>query len=398
MEAKCFLIFGKESQFCGSKRKRFVDTSQPVSRRPIVMLANGHPPFDTRIFLKEARSLAAAGYSVSIILPHTHTEQRDGITIHAVPLIRSGFHKLVISPWHILRKAIAQPARTIYCIHDSDILGVGLLLKLIGRKVIYDAHEDTPLQISYQHWVPKILRKPYAVFYLLLEKLCGWCFDAILVAEPVIAKYFPPSKTFLVRNFPTVAPFRNYSAPAYSQRSRALIYVGTLSKVRGLFEMVDGARLASETLDFEFILGGQFAPPSLEQMVVKSKNLKILPWIQYDKLVELLFSSKIGIIIPNPIERYKTNYPVKLFEFMAAGLPVIASKEGESSDFVKEAQCGILVDPMNTNEIAEAIIWLFQHPTEAESMGKRGQQLIFEKYNWENERQVLLQAYHHASS
>jgi glycosyltransferase involved in cell wall biosynthesis len=78
---------------------------------------------------------------------------------------------------------------------------------------------------------------------------------------------------------------------------------------------------------------------------------------------------------------------------MAAALPVIASREGESAAFVNEAKCGILVDPSNTQEIADAIAWLLTHPAEAEAMGKRGQQLVFGKYNWENEKEVLLNLY-----
>ena len=71
---------------------------------------------------------------------------------------------------------------------------VGFVLKLLGRKVIYDAHEDTPLQIRYQHWIPRLLRRPYAAFYYIIEKLAGWLFDAIIVAEPVLQKYYPEKK------------------------------------------------------------------------------------------------------------------------------------------------------------------------------------------------------------
>ena len=75
---------------------------------------------------------------------------------------------------------------------------------------------------------------------------------------------------------------------------------------------------------------------------------------------------------------------------MAAGLPVIASKYGESAAFVAEADCGLLVDPTNVDEIAKAIVYLFTNTQEAEAMGKRGQDLIFSKYNWENEKEVLI--------
>jgi len=358
------------------------------------MLANGHSAFDTRIFIKEARTLVAAGYPVSIIVPHAKAEDRDGVAINPVRVTRGGFAKLVINPWNIFRKALRQPKRSIFCIHDSDILLVGVFLKLFGRTVVYDAHEDTPLQISYQHWLPRFAKKPYAVFYYYLEKFCGRWFDAIIVAEPVIAKYFPPQKTSLVRNFSLVGPFRNY-APVlpYQQRRQALIYIGTLSAVRGLFQMLDAAKEAEKSVQFDFVLGGQFAPVSLEKDVLTRYRIDFQRWVQFDRLVELMYNARVGIIIPNPIERYKTNYPVKMFEYMAAGLPVIASREGESAAFIEEAKCGILVDPMDTQAIADAIVWLFTHPDEAEAMGKRGQELVVRTYNWEHESLTLLAVY-----
>src|SRR5688572_24717535 len=123
------------------------------AKRNIVMLANAHPPFDTRIFVKEARTLVQAGYSVSIILPHTRDEEKHGVRIVATP-VRPGWKRLIISPWDIFRKALSQPSSSVFHIHDAEILNVGIFLKFFGRRVIYDAHEDTPLQISYQHWIP----------------------------------------------------------------------------------------------------------------------------------------------------------------------------------------------------------------------------------------------------
>jgi glycosyltransferase involved in cell wall biosynthesis len=298
-----------------------------------------------------------------------------------------------VSPWRILRKALSRPSRSVFCIHDSDILGVGLILKFFGRTVLYDAHEDTPLQIGYQHWLPQWMKGPYAAFYYLLEKVCGWCFDAIIVAEPVIAKYFPARKTYLVRNFSLVHPFKTHAPAPYQQRPQTLTYVGTLSRVRGLYEMLEGAQLAAGHAPFTFVLGGKFVPQSLQEDVLKNYRIDFAGWLSFDAMVAVLFAARIGIIIPNPIERYKTNYPVKMFEFMAAGLPVIASEAGESAAFISEAQAGILVDPMNVVQIGEAITWLLTHPEEAEAMGRRGQALVFEKYNWEKENETLQKVY-----
>lgn len=360
-------------------------------RRPVVMLANGHPPFDTRIFVKEARTLVQAGYTVSIILPHTADEEKDGVKIIATDPIRKGLHKLVVSPWNILMKARRQPRQSVFIIHDSDILVVGLLLKLMRRTVIYDAHEDTPLQISYQHWIPRPLRKPYGWLYFLIEKLCGWTFDAIIVAEPIIARYFPKKKTYLVRNFPSASSFQQHPGMAYALRKNQMTYVGALTEPRGLYEMLEGAKAAEVMTSFDFVLGGKFSPPHLEADVLKRYRVNFLGWVSYGRLVDLLFASKVGIIIPHPNPRYITNYPVKLFEFMAAAMPVIASREGEAAKFVQECRGGILVDPLDTKQISDAIVWLFTHPEEAQAMGERGQKMIFEKYNWEKEQETLLE-------
>lgn len=356
------------------------------------MLANaGHKPFDTRIFHKEARSLVEAGYNVSIIIPHSEDITKEGVRIFSVPLPRKGWEQLVRCPWDIFRKALRQPRQAIFHLHDSELLLVGLALVLMGRTVIYDAHEDTPLQISYQHWIPRWIKPFYKLFYRLLEKLAGWCFDAIIVAEPVIAKYFPSHKVALIRNFPIAASFDQEIK--YIDRKKQLVYVGLLSKPRGVFEMLEGYRLAKEKQPIDFVVGGKFAPASLEQELLARYPIDYRSWLSYPDMVGVLSQASVGIIVPHPIERYKTNYPVKLFEYMAAGLPVIASQEGESAVFVKEAEAGVLVDPLRPEQIAEAIVDLFSHPANAEAMGARGRKLIFEKYNWEKESERLLHVY-----
>lgn len=354
----------------------------------IVMLANaGHKPLDTRIFHKEALSLAAAGFQVKLIIPHSESFVREGVTVHAVPLPRKGWEQLVLCPWRIFRQALKEPRSAVFHLHDSELLVVGLALRCSGRKVIYDAHEDTPLQISYQHWIPRWIKPVYRLAYRVLEKLGGWCFQAIIVAEPVIAKYFPPEKVVLIRNFPRADSFRK-EVP-YEQRDGNLVYVGLLSKPRGVVEMLEGFRLARHRTPVNFVLGGKFAPASLEQELLPKYPVTYKAWLPYEEMIDVLYRSSIGIIVPHPIERYKTNYPVKLFEYMAAGMPVIASAEGESATFVREAEAGFLVDPLRPEEIADAIVALRTDKALAAAMGSRGRKLILEKYHWESEARKL---------
>jgi glycosyltransferase involved in cell wall biosynthesis len=100
-----------------------------------------------------------------------------------------------------------------------------------------------------------------------------------------------------------------------------------------------------------------------------------------------------GLVILHPEPNYVTSQPVKLFEYMCAGIPVIASDFPVCREIIAGARCGILVNPLDPTEIAEAMEFLLTHPEEAQEMGRRGFQAILERYNWANEEKALLQFY-----
>src|SRR5262245_36772492 len=115
-----------------------------TGRPRVVMMANaGHKPLDTRIFHKEAQSLAKAGWEVVLIVPHTGSFEQNGIKVVSVPLPVKGWEQLVKCPWRIFRQALRQPSNSFFHLHDSELLLAGIALRMLGRKVIYDAHEDT---------------------------------------------------------------------------------------------------------------------------------------------------------------------------------------------------------------------------------------------------------------
>ena len=362
----------------------------------VVKLATAnHSPFDTRIFHKEAKTLVEAGYSVTLIVPRDDTNQSEtveDIIIIPVRHPKGGREKLFITPLRILWQALRMPRHAIMHIHDSELLMIGLVLRLLSRKVVYDAHEDTPLQISYQHWIPRWFKPIYANFYFLLEKLAGWSFQHIIVAEPIIQRYFPPHKTTLLRNFPMVAPFQA-AAQHPVPRQHQVVYVGSITEVRGFREMVAACERAHQDLAFTFVLAGTFYPASLQAAIEHTNSVRYVGRVSLSELVTLNFESKVGLIIPHPVERYQTNYPVKLFEYMAAGLPVVASVFGEATAFVEECRGGLLVNPLDVEAIAGAVRYLLTHEAEATAMGQRGQQMVFDRYNWEAERQKLLALY-----
>jgi hypothetical protein len=88
-----------------------------------------------------------------------------------------------------------------------------------------------------------------------------------------------------------------------------------------------------------------------------------------------------------------SNYPTKLFEYMAARVPVVASDFPLYRAIVEGAGCGIVVDPTSPHAIAEAVRYLLDHPEDAQAMADRGRAAMLERYNWHASKEALLELY-----
>ena len=82
-----------------------------------------------------------------------------------------------------------------------------------------------------------------------------------------------------------------------------------------------------------------------------------------------------------------------MFEYMAAGIPVVASNFPLWKEIIEENKCGICVEPANVEQISDAVNYLLNNPEEAQRMGANGRKAVEEKYNWNNEAKTLLQLY-----
>ena len=116
--------------------------------------------------------------------------------------------------------------------------------------------------------------------------------------------------------------------------------------------------------------------------------------------MQYLKSVDAGFILlkPNPNNIAAASRNNKLYEYMAAGLPVIASDFPLWKKIIEKNYCGICIDPSNPEKIAKAIEYLIKHPDEAKKMGGNGKKAVLEKYNWENESKKLLKVYKNLAS
>jgi glycosyltransferase involved in cell wall biosynthesis len=165
--------------------------------------------------------------------------------------------------------------------------------------------------------------------------------------------------------------------------------------------MVEMIAILSQPLEARLVLAGNFSPPELEEELRQMPgwhHVDFLGWQYRRGVAQLLAHARVGLALLHPCPHYLESYPVKLFEYMSAGIPVIASNFPLWREIVEGAGCGILVDPMDPKAIATAIRWLSEHPEKAKAMGKRGQESVRRRYNWHTEAKKLTMLYQELSA
>ncbi len=371
---------------------RALEMSRPL---PIIVhMTSAHPPYDVRIFHRECVSLVQAGYPVKLVVPHSHDEEREGVRICAVAKSKGRLGRMLGSVWAVFRRALAEKG-DIYHFHDPELIPAGLLLRLLGKRVVYDVHEDVPTDIQSKVWIPKPLRGLIAAGMRLLERLAGVLLSGIVAVTPPIAARFPAQKTILLQNFPhpqEVAFFRNRS---YQERPFRVLYAGSITRVRGLMEMVQAMEyLKNHSL--QLVLIGEFAPSNLRLEVEQIPGFSRVEYLGYKsrpETLEVLAQSRIGLVVLHPIPSFLVSQPTKMYEYMMAGIPFVASDFPLWRASLNGEECGLFVNPLDPQAIAKAIRWLLDHPEEAEAMGRRGRRLVEERLNWGVEFTKLTELY-----
>ncbi len=363
----------------------------------IVHMSSVHPALDVRIMLKECVSLAKAGYDVTFVVPHDKDEQYDGVTIKSIKRSQSGrLFRVFVTTWRVFLEAWRQNA-DLYHFHDPELMPIGILLRLKGAKVVYDVHEDYPKQTMSKRYIPIYFRYSVASSLRLLEWFgARFVFSAIATATPAISARFPQHKTVTIQNFPKLDEINPTNQPIpFSQRDKKVVYVGGLAKVRGIVESVEAIGKV-EQKGAQLVIAGAITedPPKHElEDLTGWSSVETLGWVDRPKVVELLRSSYAGLVLFHPEPNHINAQPNKMFEYMAAGLPVIVSNFPLWREIVDKNKCGLLVDPMKPEAIAKAMDWIFSHPHKAEEMGRRGVKAVQKIYNWPMEEDKLVKLY-----
>ncbi len=353
-----------------------------------------HRRDDVRIFHKECSALSER-FSVSFIVADgLGDEHTNGIAIYDVGKRHtSRIKRMRIDSEKAYNKAMTLDCH-IYHIHDPELLGMGVRLKEKHHKtVIYDAHEDLPMQVLSKSYIPSPLRP-------IVSKLVAWQLkrqtkrlDYVVAATPFIKDTFLSFMPAVVdvNNYPIVD--RGTAVAEDDEREeRAICYVGGISENRGVFELIESLPLTDAVL----YLAGDFKSVDFKERCMRSKGWKQVRYkgfVSREEVAAILRTSRAGIVTLHPLPNYLDSLPIKMFEYMSAAIPVIASDFPYWQQILQENRCGITVNPLEPSAIADAINSVLSQPAWASEMGENGRVAVMEKYNWGIESKKLLAVY-----
>lgn len=355
-----------------------------MNKIKIAHITSVHPFNDTRIFLKECKSLSKK-YEVHLINKDFGGNKDDIVFIKARFLKKRFFR--IISSWLIgLWYTIGKGYKIIH-FHDPELIFAVPFWRLAGIKVIYDVHENYSKQLETKNYIP-IFFKPLILFFIVtLEQFFSSITSKlIIVHKDLNSRLNSLNKHTIISN----APLLNYTFE-YKERRREFCYVGLISEERGLLNIANSLN----KLGVKFVIAGNFANKDIKNKLLKLKNVEYLGYLNQEEKIQLISNSICACCTFLPIEHHKISNPNKIYEYLNYGTPVICSNFDSYKELIPPTKEFIYYcDIVNEDEVVKKIKDIISLDQEKINIyGKQGHQFIQQKYNWELEEKKLFKLY-----
>ena len=364
----------------------------------ICHLTSVHTRFDTRIFVRECRSLTKK-YDVRLVVADGEGDAFcDGVQIVDVGKFRSRLLRIGVSTFRIFAKVLSLRPALVH-IHDPELIVVAWLLNFFCRAhVVYDIHDDVRSQLVEREWV--VAPRLAGWLYSLVEKVCASSFSLVLAELSYLKTYGKHKRNIAtVLNYPDI----NFLTP-FQKRDRALqepyhiFYVGGLMRERCLDTMLDALLLLVERIDIQIHIVGDHHS-AIEKADILRRVEKLDGRVHFygrmpaEKAFAISRKCQLGLALLRPVPNYLHSYPSKIFEYMAIGLPFVVSNFPLYETIVSGDTGGVCADPENPSEVADAILGLLTDVDRYKLLQQNGIKRSLDKYNWCFEEKKLYDLY-----
>jgi hypothetical protein len=379
-----------------------MNTAVQASRMAVVTTA--HPWGDSRVFERELATCLAWGVETHVFMPLAGPPPRTGwsadprLVLHPLRVSggRLGRFFLALGAWRAVQRQ--GPFRLVQ-FHDPELVPAMALLAVLrpGTYLLYDIHEDLALQVASKAYLPSWLRRPVARLVECLLRSARQLFSGFAPATEAIARDWPRADTRVLHNYP-MAVFGS-ELPDPAPDPRRILYVGGLSRERGIplaLEAVRRARWRLPELGLELIGWVLDAETDAAILAALAEGwCTHRPRLAPDRLAQQAAGAGIGLVTLLPQPNYLESLPTKLFEYMAMGIPVLASDFPLWRELVQEAGAGRTVVP-EPGPLADALVDMSSHPERLRAYAASGRTAYRERYRWEAEARNLRWHLHRA--
>ena len=368
-------------------------------KKKIAHISTVHIRTDTRILYKEVQTLSKVYNTILIVADGKGDSSESFAKIIDLGKPKNRVSRILFFGWKAMYMVKKQ---NIYCvhIHDPELIMIAFVLKLCGYKVVYDIHELVYEDIRTKNWITsKTLKYYLAGFYKALEGLAFKYFDGIILAEDGYKDFYEMhypkyiSKITYIRNYPIKSMFNlsNKDNIKVDVEENSIIYIGAISENRGVVELVEAMDFLDDT--FKLYIIGRWSDSLLLEKCKKLlgwSKVHILGYLKPDQIGEYIQKSKIGMCTLHRLENFAYTTPVKSFEYLINGLPIVMTDFPFWKDFYNGT--AVFVDPKQPKEIAKVIVKLINDKTVYNQLSSNGIKLALNNC-WENEEQKLLNLY-----
>lgn len=368
--------------------------------KTVCHISSAHPRHDVRIVERECVSLVEAGYNVYFIVnDNNESEIYKGVHIRStgyMPKTRIG--RVLFGVRKVLQEAQKIDA-DIYHIHDPELLLIARKLKKRGKRVLFDSHEYYYEQIKTKKYIPTKMRNLVADVYYKYETSVTNKIDGVIIPCKIEGKNVfegRTPRTIFINNVPRLRDISSISI--CSKLKDTICYSGSISYERGIWHLVQATVEAKATL----MIAGDFSSEAFKDILFSNEKQKYIQYkgkLDIAEIYNMYDSCQIGMCTLLDAGQYSKieNFPTKVYEYMATGLPVILSDFPYNRKMIEEYQFGMVVKPDDVQDISQKIRYLLDNQELALAMGQRGKQLVLQKFNWAIEEKKLLNLYNELS-